>query len=423
MILWGGVKLDIDWKYFLSLLLCIWVGAWSVSAQGVPSVVYNLSCEANSSEVDVTLSENGAQLGGLISYIEKLVDDPTITLRRVTITASASPEGSYEFNTRLAAERLEAIYDAVSGIEGVADSMIVVQDKGIAWDDLKAMIAASDEDYREEVLKILDKEERLVPYYDDLTIDRRVYDLMALRGGRVWNHLKENYFPQLRVMRVTGISYRQYHEFTPVKPIRQQAVVQTQTPTAEQVIVPEGMMEFEKVELWQQKLRVKSNAIGWSMLVGNGAMEIDINRHWSVNVPVYYSALDYFNRQTKFKTLTIQPEVRYWFGDGKSWYAGVHAGIGWYNFALNGDWRIQDCGWAHPALGGGLGGGYRMDITKNGRWQMEFSLGAGVYAVKYDKFHNQPNGLIAETVKKTWLGIDQAAVSFIYSFGLNKWTR
>ncbi len=320
---------------------------------------------------------------------------------------------------KLSRQRSEAIYREVAGIDGIHDSMIVVVNKGIAWDDLKAIIADSEEHYRDEVLKILDREERLVPYYDDLTIDKRVYDLMALDKGRVWRHMKETYFPQLRVMGVTNISYRRYHDLGGVRPMSQQAVIKS-APAAE-VIAPEGMTESGEVEFWQQKLRVKTNAIGWAMFVGNGAVELDLSRNWSVNIPVYYSALDYFSRKTKFKTLTVQPELRYWFGDGRSWYAGVHAGIGWYNFALSGDWRIQDSGWAHPALGGGIGGGYRMDIFRNGRWQLEFSIGAGVYAVKYDKFHNQPNGLIAETVKNIWLGVDQAAVSFIYSFGLNRY--
>ncbi len=419
----GGVNLSIRLKYCTLLVVFMWLGAFSASAQFDFSSDYNLSCEANSSEVDISLSENESQLGGLTSYLRKLIDDPTITLKRITITASASPEGSYEYNTKLATQRLQAIYDAVAGIEGVADSMIVVVNKGIAWEDLKSLISASDEEYRDEVLRILDKEERLMPYYDDLTIDRRVYDLMAINGGRVWRHMKETYFPQLRVMRVTNISYRQYYDFGGVDEISRSAAPHI-APVSE-IVTPVHMQEFVRPELWQQKLRAKSNAIGWSMFVGNGAVELDLDSRWSVSLPVYYSALDYFSRRTKFKTLTVQPELRYWLGRGRNWYAGVHAGVGWYNFALNGEYRIQDCGWAHPALGGGVGGGYRMDIFRNGRWQLEFSLGAGVYAVRYDKFFNEPNGLIAETVRRTWFGIDQAAVSFIYSFGLNRyrWDR
>jgi hypothetical protein len=54
---------------------------------------------------------------------------------------------------------------------------------------------------------------------------------------------------------------------------------------------------------------------------------------------------------------------------------------------------------------------------------VEFSLGAGVYSIYYDKFHNTPHtkdGLMTGSVKKTYWGIDQAAASFSYSFDFMK---
>ena len=76
-----------------------------------------------------------------------------------------------------------------------------------------------------------------------------------------------------------------------------------------------------------------------------------------------------------------------------------------------------------PAIGGGVSIGYRLPISKNNRWRVEFSLGAGVYSRHYDKFHNTlrtKDGLMIESIKKTYWGIDQAAVSFSYSFDLKK---
>lgn len=67
--------------------------------------------------------------------------------------------------------------------------------------------------------------------------------------------------------------------------------------------------------------------------------------------------------------------------------------------------------------------GYRLPIGKSDRWRMEFSLGAGVYSLHYDKFHNTPrtkDGLMVESVKKTYWGIDQAVVSFSYTFDLKR---
>jgi len=73
-----------------------------------------------------------------------------------------------------------------------------------------------------------------------------------------------------------------------------------------------------------------------------------------------------------------------------------------------------------PALGGGVSVGYRMPLGRSDRWNVEFSLGAGAYRLHYDKFHNEPGGAYSSTVRKTFFGVDNAAVSFSYTFDLKK---
>lgn len=141
-------------------------------------------------------------------------------------------------------------------------------------------------------------------------------------------------------------------------------------------------------------------------------------------MPVYYSAWDYFKTTIKFRTFSVQPEFRYWLSENNDGcFAGAHFGLAYYNFAFDGDYRYQDHNRETPSIGGGLSIGYRLPISRNNRWWVEFSLGAGIYSRHYDKFHNTPNtkdGLMIESIKKTYWGIDQAAVSFSYSFDLKK---
>lgn len=166
---------------------------------------------------------------------------------------------------------------------------------------------------------------------------------------------------------------------------------------------------------------VKTNLAGWAMMVGNVALEVDFERRWSFALPVYYSAMNYFTRTVKFRTLTFQPELRYWIGVPgiKRWFVGIHMGLGWFNYAVGGRCRIQDMGGHSPALGGGLGGGYRLDLPwgSHNRWQMEFTIGVGVYDVRYDKWLNRAGGTLVDgRIHRTFIGVDQAAVSIIYSF-------
>jgi hypothetical protein len=179
-----------------------------------------------------------------------------------------------------------------------------------------------------------------------------------------------------------------------------------------------------EVEEWVHKLHLKTNAIGLGMGIANVAVEIDMARHWSFALPVYYSAWDYFKQTVKFRTFAVQPEFRYWVSDeNDGFFAGAHFGLAYYNLAIDGDYRYQDHNRETPAIGGGVSIGYRLPISKNNRWRVEFSVGAGGYTNHYDKFHNTPDtkdGLLIESNKNTYWGIDQAAVSFSYSFDLKK---
>ncbi len=173
-----------------------------------------------------------------------------------------------------------------------------------------------------------------------------------------------------------------------------------------------------------RNIYVKTNVLGLGAGIANAAVEADLCNHLSFHLPVCYSAWNHFTPTVKFRTLAIQPEFRYWFAsDNDGWFAGAHFGMGYYNMAVGGEYRYQDHDGRTPALGGGLAAGYRMSISRNGRWKMEFSLGAGAYSLHYDRFRNRPNGLLVDSERKTYIGPDQAAVSISYSFDMKKGGR
>ena len=165
---------------------------------------------------------------------------------------------------------------------------------------------------------------------------------------------------------------------------------------------------------------LKTNALSWCMLVANASVEYQCNSHWSFALPVSFSAWDYFTSTVKFRTFAVQPEVRYWFLGRREWFAGIHAGCAYYNYAFGGKWRTQDYDQSSPALGGGLSGGCRLPIGRNGRWSLECTLGGGAYHLHYSKFYNQTNGLLAYSERKTYFGLDQLAVSLVRQLGGKK---
>ena len=174
---------------------------------------------------------------------------------------------------------------------------------------------------------------------------------------------------------------------------------------------------------WTRKLTVKTNALALGLLISNAAAEIDLTRNLSFNLPVYYSALNYFTSTIKFRTFAVQPELRWNFTRPDGLFVGAHFGLAYFNLATGGNWRIQTHDGNKPLIGGGLSVGYKLPISKDKRWNVEFSLGAGAYRFHYDKFYNEPNGALAGSVKRTYIGLDNAGVSFSYSFDLGRGGR
>lgn len=166
---------------------------------------------------------------------------------------------------------------------------------------------------------------------------------------------------------------------------------------------------------------VKSNTVALGMLIANASVEIGFGDRVSLQIPFYYSAVDYFSSKRKFRILATQPELRYWLPVLRGCFGGVHFGVSSWNFAYNKRWRYQDKDGSTPALGGGLSLGYRMPLGASRNWGVEFSLGAGAYRLHYDKFRNESNGALVESRCKTFVGIDHVGLSITYTFGKGGW--
>ncbi len=89
---------------------------------------------------------------------------------------------------------------------------------------------------------------------------------------------------------------------------------------------------------------LKTNSLGLGLLMANLGVEMGLSRHLSFHVPVYYSGVDYFSESEKFRTLALQPELRWNFGRPRGLFIGAHATAAFFNVAVGGDYRYQDRG-------------------------------------------------------------------------------
>ncbi len=372
----------------------------------------------NSTVIDSKFSDNATRVQEIIDFLNNIRSDSTINIVEIAFCGAVSPEGSDQLNRKLARGRLNALESIIREQVDIPDSIIKRDDNHIPWDYLKDQIESSNLSHKEEVIAILNEKPRLVKYdYPNTHVDNRIVKLKQLDNGRVWQQMHKLFFEKMRNASVVFVTYKQ--EIPPMpKPEPVVVPVDTVHEVCETpVIVPTSML----VDEWTRKLHIKTNALGWALGITNIGAEIDLAKHWSFALPVYYSAWNYFKYSLKFRTLAVQPEFRFWFNENnRNFFIGAHFGYAQYNLAVDGDYRFQDHDGKSPALGGGISIGYRLPISKNNRWHIEFTLGAGVYDLHYDKFYNVENGKLTDTRRKTYFGIDNAAVNISYSFDLKK---
>lgn len=410
-------------KYYITLIFLLFCVVVTYAQDRRTEILVDF--RVNSTVIDSTYSDNAVRMQEIIDFLHNIRRDSTINIVEVSFCGAASPEGSDQLNRRLARGRLTALENLVRKEVDIPDSLITRNDSYIPWNYLKKQIEDSDIIRTDEVIAILNESSLLVDYhYPNLHIDSRVVKLQKLDNGKVWQQINKLFFGQMRNASVVFITYKKE------LPAVQEPIIVQDTVVAEpsSEITPDTTAIVEttvpKIEEWNRKLYLKTNALFWGMGMTNVSAEIDLAKHWSFALPVTYSAWNYFTSTVKFRTLAVQPEFRYWFNENnQKFFIGAHFGYAQYNVAVDGNYRYQDHDGKSPALGGGISVGYRMPISKSDKWHIEFSLGAGVYSLHYDKFYNTPNtkdGLMIESVKKTYWGIDQAAVSFSYSFDLKK---
>ena len=409
--------------YTILVLTLLWASA-AYSQENRSEVMVDF--RVNSTRIDPTYGNNAERIREITGMLQGILNDTTVEVTRLSFCGVASPEGSYEWNRQLANGRMKALETLVRSKIEVSDSIITYDDNYIAWDYLAERVSESEMAHKHEILSILGEKPEIVKYRNGRNIDSRIPKLQRLDGGRVWDELFRRFFSPMRNASMVIVTFKQVSPPPVVVPEPVIEEVEVSADTTEAVLPAPVIVDTvpdptPAVKEWGRKLYVKTNALGLGLAIANTAVEIDLCRHWSFNLPVYYSAWNYFKSTVKFRTAMIQPEIRYWFrDDNDGWYAGGHIGIGHYNVATNGEYRTQDHEGKSPALGGGLAFGYRLPISGNKRWKMEFSIGAGAYKLHHDKFRNYHNGLLVYTEKKTYVGIDQAAVSFSYTFDLKK---
>ena len=379
---------------------------------------YTIYFKLNQTAVDLNYRDNNVTIDEMVAELDSIFRNDGTVPHNLHIIASASPEGPVALNRRLASQRAERVRELlIKKFPQYKNETIDVEYVINDWDGVILDIKRHKESIKhsEQILKVLEN-----PKYTN-----KQKDSIIRRMPVAFEEIRYSLMDNQRTASITFTIIE--HKKVEPQPVPQPEPEPEPEPQPEPPVQQDTIVKVEELievalpaKSWNGNLRFKTNTLGWAMGHLNIAAEMDLAEHWSVAVPFYYSGgFNYFKNTLKFRGIVVQPEVRYYRSNKNvGLYAGVHLGLGWYNYALDGEYRIQDYKGERPAYGGGLGFGYTYNFKKNTNWGMEFSIGAGIYDAVYDKFYNEPNGHYAETaVHKTFIGIDNASVSFIYRIG------
>lgn len=363
-----------------------------------------------------TYKDNEARAEKFFQKFNALRSVSGAVVLKVETCGVASPEGQVAFNEIISKARMSALARIVRSKTDYPDSLIRFSNSSSDWGELAKEIAADDKvSSKQDVLDIINN------YQGD-----KIKKLLSVDYGRPYWYIYHNIYPKVRAAKIIYSVDLSALVSEPEITDDEEWACDEYLFDSLQVDSTLGITIQHPSEETLLSFEVKTNALGWGLGMVNFAAEVDIIPHLSVNVPFYYSGgYDYFSPYVKFRGVVLQPEVRYypWLKDEKNdgFFVGGHLGLGWYNYALNGDYRIQDAGGNRPAFGGGLSLGYKLRFKKHPSWGVEFAIGAGVYNAKYDIFYNEENGpYYRKDVRKTWFGIDNAAVSFFYEFDIKR---
>lgn len=398
------VNMERDYPSFVKV-----VGEDNIGADSLLQQFALYSLDVNFKVNKTNIDPNNASYRKLIEEIVPIMKERNLQLHHMYVRMSASPEGSYSNNIRLAKGRGQALVDSLSRyIDMPSDDQIVFNTVPEDYAYLYKLIEASDDVDRDTIMHVIDAHKG-----DDVATKAA---LRALNGGVTWRRLLKVYYPTLRSARV--VFY-----FTKYK-LAEPEVVEG---TMDDVLLPEWKPVFgtnSKFDLSggtdsgkrakEPMLAVKTNLLYDAFFIPGVAydpivnIEVEYyphNSNWSFvgeyDFPWWYNdegipgtgnpyPTPYpTSKHHYFQLLNGQLEARRYFTTDFSHtghYLSMYGHAFLYDFCFD---STQGRGYQGEGWGAGLGYGYvkRLGRNPNSRWKLEAFIKWGFFETRYDDYY------------------------------------
>lgn len=371
---------------FLAFVLVVMATFASFGSTGDDSV--NVRFRAGQRHYDPSLGDNRAAMDGFITKVKEAAAAGNI--ERVVVRGYASPDGLNNANVRLAYNRCATIAAYIADKTGISRDLIEESPMGIDWNELRRLVDETPGvPAREKVLDILDNTPLWIYNSEGKIVSGRKKRLMDLQGGRPYNWMLANLFPQMRNAVAVTLFFKE--QPAPVEPVVEedntvQAIADTVVGHPEQAVVEEPVVYGGTIPSTAPKtdsrFALKTNMLGYAVLMPNIEAEWMFVDRWSAALEVQGAWYSKTPPHKVYRIATIMPEVRYWVIEHSRWhgmYVGVFGGVGEYDLS-----KGKKSG--HEGEGGmaGLSVGYMWPISKH--LSLEAGIGAGYMHIRDKKY-------------------------------------
>jgi len=395
-----------------TLVICIFFTYSKIYAQAVAyeenvdTLHFSILFSMNDHIIDSRESDNSEtihQIDSIVNYYQ------TKSINSIDITAYSSFDGQWTKNLSLSDKRALAVKDYLLNTFHFAEQT-AIQAKGLGedWADLKKIVLNNDK---------IPAQKQVIAIIDDnrLNYDQKEVKIKQLDRGAAFLYMASNVLPLLRRTDIQMIIHYQKEipTISQQKEVIEQKAAEVPEVT-ENIEVANNELQPESPESCPSRWAIKTNLLYWGAGVVNAGVEYSWRQHFSLDVPLTYSPYT-IKRDWRIRTLSIQPEVRWWPGCAlKGHFMGLHAHAAYYNISTDDLDRYQDKDRRTPLWGFGLSYGYAFLLKNN--WNMEVTIGAGYARLDYDVFYNVFNGALYDTRTKDYWGITRAGINLIYQF-------
>ena len=427
------------------------------------STMTSITLPRGTSAVSNNLKLNLAAFG-----LQQILNDPSKEIMQIYVCGSASPDGLYEENVKLAKARTEAAAQYLMEVLEVPSYLIHKESLEEDWDRLYELVAESDSPYKYSVMTII----------KSLDHNERKQALRELDGGKVWKMLEEEYFSKLHCVRIAVFCkwdpskpylavprnenqmvrtetvyvkdtvYIRDTVYLTVQPVYEQPAVKSdatsreETPVVEQQIVKKSPVVLKKPAAFTRKddkplkLGVKTNLLADAMVIPSLGAEVQLTDKLSLDLQGWFTSFNVFVPSDEYTNVYgFSPEVRWWAGEEvmqKGSFFGVHARMAWYTLQWRDGLLYQNgkendyggkAGNSSPAWSIGLTYGYSMSLDKKDRLGIEFLLGLGYgnYKQNIGEWSETDNKwYIDKFENNTHIGVTKAAINLTYKFSIKK---